>query len=127
MERYVCGYCGKSYERIEERMSCESKCSKNNSEKRRLEELSIARKSLTNLRSKESSLVAKLQATKDEIAKAEKKIKTLENMEAYATTESKGCNCKSHNIYEVNGNKVSEDEFFNQLDKLFGGLGGLFR
>lgn len=121
MYKYTCGYCGKSYERIEERMKCESSCSRNNSEKRRLEELSIARKHLTDLRAKESTLVAKLQTTKDEIRKTENKIETLNNMGSY-TSSRKECDCKPRSTYEVNGNSVSKDEFYNELSKLFGSI-----
>lgn len=119
MQRYTCGYCGKSYERIEERMRCESICSRNNSEKKRLEELSIARRHLTELRTKESALVAKLQTTKDEIRKTEKKIETLNNMGSY-TSSHKNSSCKPRSTYEVNGNTVSKDEFYGELNKLFG-------
>lgn len=118
MNKYTCGYCGKTYERIEERMACETKCSRNNSEKKRLEELSIARKHLADLREKESALVAKLQTTKDEIQKFEKKIVTLNNMNPCVASNKEAGKVRSS--YEVNGNKVSRDEFYNELDKLFG-------
>lgn len=117
MGKYVCGYCGKSYERIEDRMYCESECSKNNSEKKKLEEISIARKKLNDLRTNESALVSKLQTVKDEIHKTEKRIRTLTNMGE--CSEPQKANEKIKSTYELNGIPVSRDAFYDELGKFF--------
>lgn len=115
MSSYECGFCGKKYDSIKARMICESNCSSN---KERAEELASARKELNDLRNRESKLVSELQTTRDNVKKAEKKVSGILH----------GCNtqCKkdstTKNVYEVNGETVSKDEFFNQLDNLFGNL-----
>ena len=121
MAKYICGYCGKAYSEIEDRMKCEASCAKKNNREAKLEELSVAREKLSKLRSEESAIVSRLQSIKEDIYKAERKIKKL-NEEFSGESTHKGCDCKSKNTYSVNGKSVTENEFFKELNNLFGDL-----
>lgn len=113
--KFVCGYCGKSYEKVEDRMNCEVRCAKKNAEKKKTQQLDSLKAKLNDLRNQESELVTKLQSIKNEIRKIESKISVLKQDFTKKKVEKKtdkDCN----DVYEVNGRCVSEGEFFNTLD-----------
>lgn len=120
--KYECGYCKKVYNTIVERMECEANCLRKNKETKRNAEISAVETTLNNLREEESSLIAKLQTVRNAVCNNEKKLRALNHICTCGETQRKECDCKSHNTYEINGSKVSKDEFFNELNNLFGGL-----
>ena len=60
MGKYECGYCGKSYDKIEERTKCEAKCCEQEARKKNIEDISIMRKKLEGLLKQRKDLKEKI-------------------------------------------------------------------
>lgn len=108
MNKYICGYCGKAYDKIEDRMNCESRCARENAKKKRAEEIASLKNKINELRNKESEMVTKLQSIRGEIRKAESKVEALN-----AKPESCSKKCKNDGEPAYN-----HDFYLNGLDEL---------
>lgn len=113
MSKYECGYCGKKYDAIDERMKCESKCAKDREKRAKLEELSKNRSKLKELNERKSDLHEELDKIESEIECLERVVNDL-SLEEFITNKTN--EAKPKEVYKINSKTVSGDEFYKAIE-----------